>query len=126
MEIAMRASKLALVFLVLAAGALTASSAYAWGRTRVFVGFNFGFPAYYPAYYPGPFYYPAYYPAPYYYYPAPVVVQSPPVYTERHDIAPPTTDLNGYWYYCGASKGYYPYVKECPGGWQKVPPQPPS
>ena len=56
-------------------------------------------------------------------YPAPVVVQqSPPVYTERQDVAP--ANEQGYWYYCAASRGYYPYAKECPGGWQKVPPTP--
>jgi len=35
------------------------------------------------------------------------------------DQAPPA------WYYCPESKAYYPYVKECPGGWQQVAPQPP-
>ncbi len=30
----------------------------------------------------------------------------------------------GTWYYCAESKTYYPYVKECPGGWQRVTPQP--
>jgi len=23
-----------------------------------------------------------------------------------------------------AGKGYYPYVKQCPGGWQKIPARP--
>ena len=50
------------------------------------------------------------------------VVQQPPVYTERQEVAP---EAQGYWYYCAATRGYYPYVKECPGGWQKVPPAPP-
>jgi len=30
---------------------------------------------------------------------------------------------SSYWYYCAESKTYYPYVKECPGGWQRVTPQ---
>ncbi|OHX11047.1 hypothetical protein BI343_05565 [Chromobacterium amazonense] len=30
------------------------------------------------------------------------------------------------WYYCKASKQYYPYVSECPGGWKTVPAQPPK
>jgi hypothetical protein len=30
-----------------------------------------------------------------------------------------------YWYYCPESKAYHPYVKHCPGGWQRVVPQPP-
>ncbi len=97
------------------AAALFAGSALAHGRVVVGVGFGFGFPAYY---YPAPYYYPAYYPYPYY-PPTQVVVQQPPVYTERQDV-----HESGYWYYCAAAKGYYPYVKECPGGWQKVAPQP--
>jgi hypothetical protein len=47
------------------------------------------------------------------------VQQQPPVYTERQDV-----NEAGYWYYCDATKGYYPYVKECPTGWQKVAPRP--
>jgi hypothetical protein len=31
----------------------------------------------------------------------------------------------GYWYYCPAYQAYYPYVQDCPGGWQAVAPQPP-
>ncbi|HTP81461.1 MAG TPA: hypothetical protein VMQ11_00865 [Alphaproteobacteria bacterium] len=45
------------------------------GHSHVFLGFNFGVPAY-PAYYPPP---PVYYPPPpVYYAPPPVVVYSPP------------------------------------------------
>ncbi len=47
----------------------------------------------------------------------PVVMQpSPPVYIQRP--APGSTD----WYYCQNPQGYYPYVKECPGGWLTVVP----
>lgn len=111
--------KWSLALLALLAGALTTGSAFAWGhRSHVTLGFHFGFPAYYPA----PYYYsPYYYPAPSY-YPSPVIVQQPPVYTERQEVAP---EAQNYWYYCAATRGYYPYVKECPGGWQKVPPAPP-
>ncbi len=31
-----------------------------------------------------------------------------------------------YWYYCPDSRAYYPYVRECAGGWERVAPQPPS
>jgi hypothetical protein len=31
-----------------------------------------------------------------------------------------------YWYHCTRPDGYYPYIKACPGGWQKVPAQPPA
>jgi hypothetical protein len=70
----------------------------------------------------GPYPYPYYYPR--YYYPAPVVVApaSPPVYIEQGEAAPSSNS----WYYCQNPQGYYPYVKECPGGWQQVSPQPPT
>ena len=111
----MKTSKWTVLFVALAAALFAAGSAFAHGRVVVGVGFGFGYPGYYP------YYYPAYYPYPY--YQTPVVVQSqPPVYTERQDVAP--ANEAGYWYYCAAAKGYYPYVKECPGGWQKVAPQP--
>jgi len=122
----MKTSKLT-VGLALAAlllGASVSQSALANGRghghSSVFLGFNFGFPGYYPySYYPAPYYY---YPPPY--YAAPVVIQSPPqVYVER-EAAAPAPETQSYWYYCGATRGYYPYVKECPGGWQKVSPTP--
>ena len=32
----------------------------------------------------------------------------------------------GYWYLCKESNAYYPYVRQCPGGWEKVPVLPPS
>jgi hypothetical protein len=27
-----------------------------------------------------------------------------------------------YWYYCAPLATYYPYVQDCPGGWQAVTP----
>ena len=78
-------------------------------------GFYWGGPLAAP-WYSGPYYSPYYYP---YYYSAPpaVIQQQPPVYEERQQ--PPSQ----YWYYCQDPKGYYPYVKTCPGGWMKVVPQ---
>ena len=32
----------------------------------------------------------------------------------------------GDWYYCADSNSYYPYVRTCPAGWQRVPAQPPD
>lgn len=100
-----------------AAGTFAAGSALAWHHgPRVTFGFNFG-----P--YWGPYWGPAwYYPPPYYYPPAVVVAApaAPPVYVERSDEPQPQS----YWYYCEQSRGYYPYVKECPGGWKAVPPAP--
>ena len=95
-----------------------------WG---VRVGFGFGAPAfYYPRYYYPPYYYP-----PYYYYPRVVTVPAAPVYVERGDsYAPsapsaPSAQTQGYWHYCPEAKAYYPYVKQCAGGWQKHAPTPP-
>lgn len=31
-----------------------------------------------------------------------------------------------YWYHCKSPAGYYPYVKTCPGGWERVPATPPA
>jgi hypothetical protein len=104
-------------------------------------GISVGVPLYGPGYFPAPYYaypyaYPAYtYPAPVYAYPAPaytypstVVVQSssPPVYVEQSmaRAAPAPSQTQADWYYCAASKSYYPYVNECPSGWQRVPAQP--
>jgi hypothetical protein len=91
-------------------------------------GFSYGFPIYVPRYFPAPFYtYPAYaVPAPVYAYPPAVIRYSPaPVYVER-SIAPPESapsQAQSDWYYCASSQTYYPYAKECPGGWQRVPAQ---
>jgi hypothetical protein len=117
----------ALIGLVVAlsTAALLASPAHAGGRhhhhghgARLSLGFHFGAPLYW--HHPWPAYY--YAPAPVYVTPSVVHMPQPPVYVERHET--PTTDQQGWWYYCGSAKGYYPYVKECPGGWQKVPPAP--
>jgi len=86
------------------------TSLLAHGRGRVTLGFHFGVPLY-PSYW----YYP---PPPVYYHPYPVVPASPPVYVERNQE-------DSWWYYCEQTRGYYPYVKECPGGWKRVPPAPP-
>jgi hypothetical protein len=69
---------------------------------------------------------------PYYSYPpaylpsAPAAVPAtPPVYVERQDMPQAqASPSSGYWYYCRAANGYYPYVKDCPDGWLQVSPQP--
>jgi len=67
-----------------------------------------------------------YYGSPYYAYPPAVVTvpTAPPVYIQQ---TPQVAQQNpsGYWYYCNGPQGYYPYVKQCPGGWQQVTPTPP-
>jgi hypothetical protein len=51
-----------------------------------------------------------------------VVPAQQPVYIERGDGgATPESDPH-HSYYCHNPDGYYPYVKQCPGGWQKVSP----
>ena len=77
-----------------------------------FVGFGVGFAYPWSWYYPPPYYYPGYY------YPQPVT------YVEQ-GAAPAPAEPAGWWYYCEASRTYYPYVKECPSGWQRVPALPP-
>jgi len=67
---------------------------------RVFVGVGVGLPYYYPVA-PVPYYYP---------YPGP--------------SADTSGQQGGSWYYCEASKAYYPYVRDCPAGWRPVAPQP--
>ena len=85
----------------------------------------------------GPYWGPWHYPPRAYYYPPdyPLIIerQAPQVYIEQQPTAtgipaPPAAEAGqaDYWYYCAAPKGYYPYVKECPDGWQKVLPQPPG
>ena len=56
------------------------------------------------------------------YYPPYVVQQQPQVYVEQPQAQP--SQPSGYWYYCSDSRAYYPYVKECASGWQRVAPQP--
>jgi hypothetical protein len=110
---------LLLLVLALASGLVLAGGRHGHGHhhSRLSLGFHFGFPVgfYQPWYY---------YPAPAYYYPAaPVVMQpaAPPVYVERSDVVP---EGPGTWYFCREANSYYPYVKQCPGGWTRVPAQP--
>jgi hypothetical protein len=117
----MKILKVVLALVVVLAGVFTAESALAWrrGHSHIGIGLHFGVPiGGWGYYYPPPYYY---YPP---YYPQTVVVPAQPqVYIEQggQSAAPPA---QGYWYYCADSRAYYPYVKDCPGGWQRVAPQP--
>lgn len=114
-------------------GAVASGSAMAQHRGHgghggnVRFGFYLGVPLYGPGYYPAPYYaYPPYpYPVPAYGYPP---SSPPPVYIEQSHppAAAAPAQPQGEWYYCGDSKAYYPYVRECAGAWQRVPAQPPS
>lgn len=96
-------------------------------KTRVGVGVYVG---------PGVFYggYPYGYPAYPYYPPAVVAVPAAPQeYIEQGPNGPvPAPGPEGvqpsqsWWYHCSQPDGYYPYVQSCPGGWQRVPAQPPA
>jgi hypothetical protein len=61
--------------------------------------------------------------APFVYAPPAGVQQAPPVYGQQQALAPPPSP---YWYFCQDAGAYYPYVKECAGGWMKVVPSPES
>jgi hypothetical protein len=107
---------------VMAAGSAWADPGHHGHHDHVGIGFYWG---------PG-WGWPWYYPPPYYYPPAVVTVPSaPPVYVEQsapvqvpQAYAPPAPDNS--WYYCASSRSYYPYVRDCPDGWQRVAPQPPK
>lgn len=109
----------ALIALSALATAGFAMSAHAGGRVGVWIG--------------GPMYYPyPVAPVPYYYYPPPPVVavpSAPTTYVEQGQPdagpGPGPAQASGTWYYCEGSRTYYPYVKQCPGGWREVPAQPP-
>jgi hypothetical protein len=125
----MKPSKTMLALAVVLLALFSSGAAHAWGHghhgSSVRFGVVVGGPLWFgPSYY-SPYYYPPYYP-PYaagYYPPMPA---SPPVYIEQGGAQPaPSAGQASYWYFCAESQGYYPYVKECPGGWQRVSPQPP-
>lgn len=108
----------ALTILIGLAGMGAMDSAHADRRVHSHVGVGVTFGPYWgPWYYPPPYYYPPYYP--------PVVIErpAPPVYIEQSP-AVETAPQTGYWYYCQSPSGYYPTVRECPGGWLKILPRP--
>jgi hypothetical protein len=109
---------------------------------------------YAPGYYAPGYYAPSYYGygygyvPPYYVYGPPGVVTSTGgvVYIEREagtvstqqpepapssaveatpPLAPPPPG-GQWWYLCSSPRGAYPYVRECPGGWERVPAVPPD
>jgi len=94
-----------LVAVLLCAG--VSAPALAWGHAHIRFGVFVGVP-FYPWYAP-------------YYFPPPVVAvpAAPTTYVEQGSAPAPSPS---YWYYCADSRTYYPYVKECPGGWMRVVP----
>lgn len=55
---------------------------------------------------------------------APVVIQQQPQVVQSPPSVSVPAPLTNYWHYCRKPDGYYPYVKNCPGGWLQVAPQP--
>jgi len=103
LETAMRGLKMIfklMLFLVLCAPAWADRG---HGHVGVVIGYPWGWP------YPPAYLYPPY-------YPTTVVMQAPPVYVEQENAAAQAPQEVPYWYYCNASKAYYPYVNECPAG----------
>jgi len=89
---------------------------YAHRHSGLRPGIVIGAPAFWYRRYPGFYYYP-----PVYYSPV-VALPVPPAFYERGD-ARAAPEIENYWYYCPDAKAYYPYVKECPGGWLRVVPE---
>jgi hypothetical protein len=68
-----------------------------------------------------PWYYPYYSYAYPYAYQAVVSAPIPTAYVQRSSDDAPDQQ---FWYYCTKPQGYFPYVRECQGKWQKVIPFP--
>lgn len=132
------AGVLALAFLGMLAGGPALAQHHGHGHGHgggVRFGISIGMPIYTPAYYRVPYYaYPApayvypgaayVYPAPAYSYPATAIASPSPVYVERATVTTAPAQAQPDWYYCNASNSYYPYVTDCPSGWQRVQAQP--
>lgn len=138
----LRASMLA----ILAATAIAAAPAWAqrghghghfWGP---FGGFLLGSAIVYSAMQPRTVYYapqvaywpygpvttigPAYYPDPIYVNPPMASVPPPPQGgSQVSALGMPGSE---WWYFCKDPNGYYPYVRECQTGWEKLSPTPPG
>lgn len=97
-------------------------------------GFVYGYP-FYPYYYSS--YYAPYYGSIYYPYVSADLMQQPTEYVEQGQAQAQAGGADMYdqgsgapqlafWYYCVKPQGYYPYIRSCPAGWQKVPARPPD
>lgn len=79
--------------------------------SRARIGFFIGTPLYAYTYTP---------------YPGYVPLNSAPLAIEYIEKEPAERSPSDYWFFCPDSKTYYPYVKECPSGWQAVEPVTPQ
>lgn len=59
--------------------------------------------------------------------PAAANVPPPPDAEPSTSVPSGTAPTTGqWWYFCSSPRGAYPYVRECPGGWERVPAVPPA
>ncbi|MBE0619079.1 MAG: hypothetical protein IH605_00650 [Burkholderiales bacterium] len=112
----MKTRTVASVVALVACAALSAPAMAQWHGGHARIGVSIGVPLYAPYYYPP-------YPAPYY-APAIVVQQPPPTYIEQGAAQASPSTAQADWYYCVNEKAHYPYVQQCPSGWQRVPARP--
>jgi len=84
------------------------------------VGLFVGSPFFWPDFY----YWPYYSFQPYYSSPTLITPSIPPTYIEQGTVSAVQPLEPNSWDYCSDPAGYYPYVKECPAGWQTIEPQP--
>jgi len=73
---------------------------------------------------PNFYYWPYYTYQPYYSSPTIITPSSPPTYIDQGTVLNPQSLEPNRWDYCPDPAGYYPYVQDCPGGWEKIEPQP--
>lgn len=66
------------------------------------------------------------YPYPDPYVPSTVIVEQAPSQPVEAAPAAPPAPAPAYWYYCASAQNYYPYVTQCPVGWEQVPATPPA
>ena len=128
----MKTTRAIAILLLLLFGPMAAAQAHGhWGGGHHYWGPRWGVSVGIGVGAPWPYYYPySYYPYGYYAYPPVVVTQpAPTTYIQQDSPAPAPVQQprrTNDWYYCHDPEGYYPYVKSCPNGWQRVPATPPQ
>jgi hypothetical protein len=96
---------------------------YGYGYGGYGYGYGYGYGGYYaaPSYLYGP-------PAVAYIERDQPVTTTPQVQQPQPQAAPavPAAPAGQWWYLCSSPRGAYPNVRECPGGWERVPAIPPG
>ena len=105
---------------------------WGWGMLGLGLGLAIAAPYNPPRYYQPVYYQPAYYAPPQVIIQAPAYVEqsapsyAPPPPAPIYQQQAPAAEGNNWWYHCNRPEGYYPYVRTCPSGWQRVAPTPPG